>query len=56
MPIDVRPASVFEHVRAPLGPKPPGVGVCRCLSHRIPYKLDTAREPAGCADHAAARP
>ncbi|MFD9380595.1 GNAT family N-acetyltransferase [Streptomyces sp. NPDC059999] len=47
MPIDVRPASVFEDVRALLGPKSPGANVCWCLSHRIPSKLNNElRGPA----------
>ncbi|MFF5448051.1 GNAT family N-acetyltransferase [Streptomyces sp. NPDC012888] len=36
MSIEVRPASVFEDVRAVLGPKSPGATVCWCLSYRIP--------------------
>ncbi|WP_282692271.1 GNAT family N-acetyltransferase [Streptomyces sp. CC208A] len=40
MTIDVRPASVFEDVRAVIGPKSPTATVCFCLSHRIPAKLD----------------
>ncbi|MCI3273706.1 GNAT family N-acetyltransferase [Streptomyces cylindrosporus] len=40
MSIDVRPASVFEDVRAVIGPKSPGATVCWCLSHRIPSRLD----------------
>ncbi|MFG2643644.1 GNAT family N-acetyltransferase [Streptomyces sp. NPDC048370] len=40
MPIDVRPASEFEDVRAVLGPKSPDANVCWCLSYRIPSKLN----------------
>ncbi|WP_282792619.1 GNAT family N-acetyltransferase [Streptomyces sp. CC224B] len=40
MTIDVRPASVFEDVRAVLGPKSPTANVCWCLSYRIPAKLN----------------
>lgn len=40
MPIEVRPASVFEDVRAVVGPKSAGANVCWCLSHRIPSKLN----------------
>jgi GNAT superfamily N-acetyltransferase len=40
MSIEVRPASVFEDVRAVLGPKAPNSTVCWCLSYRIPSKLN----------------
>ncbi|MFJ7074075.1 GNAT family N-acetyltransferase [Streptomyces sp. NPDC098781] len=40
MAIEVRPASVFEDVRAVLGPKSPSANVCWCLSYRIPSKLN----------------
>ena len=40
MSIEVRPASVFEDVRAVLGPKSPQSNVCWCLSYRIPSKLN----------------
>ncbi|WP_329124571.1 GNAT family N-acetyltransferase [Streptomyces sp. NBC_01353] len=40
MAIEVRPASVFEDVRAVLGPKSAGANVCWCLSYRIPSKLN----------------
>ncbi|MEE1940027.1 GNAT family N-acetyltransferase [Streptomyces sp. TRM 70361] len=40
MTIEVRPASVFEDVRALLGPKSPGANVCWCLSYRLPSKLN----------------
>ncbi|MER7403147.1 GNAT family N-acetyltransferase [Streptomyces sp. NPDC000070] len=47
MSIDVRPATVFEDVRAVLGPKSPGANVCWCLSYRIPSKLNNElRGPA----------
>ncbi|OEV30967.1 GCN5 family acetyltransferase [Streptomyces nanshensis] len=47
MTIEVRPASVFEDVRAVLGPKSPGANVCWCLSYRIPSKLNNElRGPA----------
>ncbi|MCT7353581.1 GNAT family N-acetyltransferase [Streptomyces sp. 15-116A] len=47
MTIDVRPATVFEDVRAVLGPKSPGANVCWCLSYRIPSKLNNElRGPA----------
>jgi GNAT superfamily N-acetyltransferase len=38
MAIEVRPATVFEDVRAMLGPKRPDASVCWCLSYRIPSK------------------
>ncbi|MDO0909832.1 GNAT family N-acetyltransferase [Streptomyces sp. DT2A-34] len=47
MAIEVRPASVFEDVRAVLGPKSPQANVCWCLSYRIPSKLNNElRGPA----------
>ncbi|MGP3770743.1 GNAT family N-acetyltransferase [Streptomyces sp. SDT5-1] len=47
MTFEVRPASVFEDVRAVLGPKSPTANVCWCLSYRIPSKLnDELRGPA----------
>lgn len=47
MPIDVRPAAVFEDVRAVLGPKSPTSNVCWCLSYRIPSKQNNElRGPA----------
>lgn len=47
MTLEVRPASVFEDVRAVLGPKSPGSNVCWCLSYRIPAKLNSElRGPA----------
>ncbi|MET8830977.1 GNAT family N-acetyltransferase [Streptomyces sp. NPDC004610] len=38
--IHVRPATVFEDVRAVVGPKSPTATVCWCLSYRIPSKLN----------------
>ncbi|TCC30417.1 GNAT family N-acetyltransferase [Kribbella sindirgiensis] len=47
MSIDVRPADVYEDVRAVIGPKSPTSNVCFCLSYRIPSKLNNAlRGPA----------
>ncbi|MFG2029752.1 GNAT family N-acetyltransferase [Streptomyces sp. NPDC048825] len=47
MAIEVRPASVFEDVRALVGPKSPTANVCWCLSYRIPSKLNNElRGPA----------
>ena len=40
--IDVRPADVFEDVRAVIGPKSPTATVCFCLSYRIPSKLNNS--------------
>lgn len=40
MPIDVRPATVFEDVRTLVGPKRPDANVCWCLSYRIPSNLN----------------
>lgn len=40
MPMEVRPAAVFEDVRAVVGPKSPTANVCWCLSHRIQSKLN----------------
>ncbi|KOG33261.1 GNAT family N-acetyltransferase [Streptomyces resistomycificus] len=40
MTIEVRPASLFEDVRALVGPKSPGANVCWCLSYRIPSGLN----------------
>ncbi|NUR93754.1 MAG: GNAT family N-acetyltransferase, partial [Kribbellaceae bacterium] len=40
--IDVRPANVFEDVRAVIGPKSPTATVCFCLSYRIPSKLNNS--------------
>ncbi|MCU1585605.1 MAG: family N-acetyltransferase [Microbacteriaceae bacterium] len=38
MPIEVRPATVFEDVRTMVGPKRQDANVCWCLSYRIPSK------------------
>ena len=38
MPIEIRPASVFDDVRTMVGPKRPDANVCWCLSYRIPSK------------------
>jgi GNAT superfamily N-acetyltransferase len=47
MSIEIRPASVFEDVRAVIGPKAPTSTVCWCLSYRIPSKLNNSlRGPA----------
>ncbi|MFE4636249.1 GNAT family N-acetyltransferase [Streptomyces sp. NPDC056773] len=47
MAIEVRPAAVFEDVRAVLGPKSPEANVCWCLSYRIPSALNNElRGPA----------
>lgn len=47
MPIEVRPATVFEDVRAVIGPKSSTANVCWCLSYRIPSKLNNElRGPA----------
>jgi GNAT superfamily N-acetyltransferase len=47
MAIEIRPAVVFEDVRAVLGPKSPQSTVCWCLSYRIPSKLNNElRGPA----------
>ena len=40
MTIEVRPADVFDDVRAVIGPKRPDANVCWCLSYRIPSKLN----------------
>lgn len=47
MTFEVRPASVFEDVRALVGPKSAAANVCWCLSYRIPSKLNNElRGPA----------
>ncbi|AEF40744.1 GNAT family N-acetyltransferase [Hoyosella subflava] len=44
---DVRPAVVFDDVRALVGPKRPDANVCWCLSYRVPSKLNNElRGPA----------
>jgi GNAT superfamily N-acetyltransferase len=40
--IEIRPATVFEDVKAVLGPKRPDANVCWCLSYRIPSKENRA--------------
>ncbi len=40
MAIEVRGATVFDDVRAVLGPKRPDANVCWCLSYRIPSKVN----------------
>lgn len=40
MSIEVRPAVVFDDVRALVGPKRDDASVCWCLSYRIPSKLN----------------
>ncbi|MGC5221847.1 GNAT family N-acetyltransferase [Micromonospora sp. DT81.3] len=40
MTITVRPATVFDDVKAMVGPKNPESNVCWCLSYRIPAKLN----------------
>ncbi|HWJ67529.1 MAG TPA: GNAT family N-acetyltransferase [Nocardioides sp.] len=42
MSIEVRPAAVFEDVKALVGPKRPDASVCWCLSYRIPSKVNNA--------------
>jgi GNAT superfamily N-acetyltransferase len=53
MTIAVRPATVFEDVRALVGPKKPGANVCWCLSHRVPAKLNSALRGPARADYVA---
>jgi GNAT superfamily N-acetyltransferase len=38
MAIEVRPATLFEDVKAMVGPKRPDANVCWCLSYRIPSR------------------
>ncbi|MBU7597650.1 GNAT family N-acetyltransferase [Streptomyces sp. P38-E01] len=40
MPLDVRPATAYDDVRALVGPKSPAANVCWCLSYRLPSKLN----------------
>ncbi|AIY16796.1 GNAT family N-acetyltransferase [Pimelobacter simplex] len=40
--IEVRPAVVFDDVRALVGPKRDDASVCWCLSYRIPSKINNA--------------
>jgi GNAT superfamily N-acetyltransferase len=42
MAIEVRPATVFEDVKAAVGPRRPDANVCWCLSYRIPSKENLA--------------
>jgi len=35
MAIEVRPASVYEDMKAVVGPKRPDANVCFCLSYRL---------------------
>lgn len=42
MPIEVRPATVFEDIAALVGPKRPDANVCWCLSYRIGSKENTS--------------
>lgn len=36
MPVEVRPATVFEDTAAVLGPRNPESNACGCLSYRLP--------------------
>lgn len=49
MPIEVRPAEVFDDLRTMLGPKRPDADVCWCLSYRVTPKENAAlhREARG---------
>lgn len=50
MTVEVRAASVFEDVRAVIGPKRPDANVCFCLSYRLGAKENNAlRGPARAA-------
>lgn len=42
MTVQTRPATVFDDVKAMLGPKRPDANVCWCLSYRIPSKENVA--------------
>ncbi|WP_419999436.1 GNAT family N-acetyltransferase [Streptomyces boninensis] len=53
MAIEVRPATVFEDVRAVIGPKKPTSNVCFCLSYRIPSKLNNELRGQARADYVA---
>ncbi|MFC7218816.1 GNAT family N-acetyltransferase [Streptomyces polyrhachis] len=47
MTIDVRPATVYEDVRAVIGPKSPTASVCFCLGYRLGAKRNNElRGPA----------
>ncbi|MFI6940509.1 GNAT family N-acetyltransferase [Streptomyces sp. NPDC050418] len=45
MTITVRAATVYEDVRAVIGPKSPTANVCFCLSYRVPSKIANALTP-----------
>ncbi|MGW6538243.1 GNAT family N-acetyltransferase [Streptomyces sp. NPDC055051] len=53
MTIEVRPASVYEDVRAVIGPKSPTANVCFCLSYRIPSKLNNELRGPARGEHVA---
>ena len=38
MAIEIRPATLYQDVKAMVGPKRPDANVCWCLSYRIPSK------------------
>lgn len=42
MTIEVRPAAVFEDIKALVGPKRADANVCWCLSYRVPAKVNTS--------------
>jgi GNAT superfamily N-acetyltransferase len=42
MPLEIRPATVFEDVRTMVGPKRPDASVCWCLTYRVPSKENLA--------------
>jgi len=42
MSIEVRPAAVFEDVRALVGPRRDDASVCWCLSYRVPSTVNNA--------------
>ncbi|UFU07831.1 GNAT family N-acetyltransferase [Ruania halotolerans] len=47
MSVSVRPAAVFDDVRAVVGPTRPDANVCWCLSYRVPSRLNNElRGPA----------
>ncbi|MEJ3405641.1 GNAT family N-acetyltransferase [Rathayibacter sp. YIM 133350] len=43
MAIEVRPASVFDDVKALVGPKRPDANVCWCLSYRLTSSAESQR-------------
>ena len=49
MPIEVRPATIFDDIATMVGPKKPTSNVCWCLSYRIPSKQnqELVREQRG---------